>query len=226
MFLFDPTFILIIPVLILSFYAQSKVKNSYNKFNKVKSSTNLTGAEAAEKILNRNGVSNITIKKIGGTLTDHFDPRSNVVSLSEEVYNKSTVSSISIAAHEIGHVLQHQTDYTPIKIRSAILPVASFGSKAAFPLFLIGFLFQTRFLMDLGIIFFAGALLFHLVTLPVEFNASHRAYSELSNGILVRENELRGTKKVLNAAALTYVASTLMALVQLLRLIILRGYRE
>jgi len=226
MFFFDPTFLLIIPVLILSFYAQNKVKSNYNKFNKIKNSAGLSGSEVAKKILNRNGVSNIKIQKTEGTLTDHFNPREKVVNLSEEVYSKPSVSSISIAAHEAGHVLQHQADYVPLKIRNSILPVASFGSKAAFPLFLVGFLFQTNFLMDIGIIFFAGALLFHLATLPVEFNASNQAYAELSNGIIVDKDELQGTKKVLNAAALTYVASTLMALVQLLRLLILRGYRD
>ncbi len=223
---YDPTFILIIPVLILAFWAQSRVKGTYRKYSKEPNSLNMTGGQIARRILDRNGLTGVQVMPIPGELTDHYDPRVKEVHLSEHVYNGRSVSSASIAAHEVGHALQHANGYVPLSLRASILPVASFGSTAAFPLFLAGLFFRIPVLMDIGIIFFAAALLFHIITLPVEFNASHRAIVELGNGLIVRQDELRGNKKVLNAAALTYVASTLMALVQLIRLILLRGSRR
>ncbi len=223
---FDPTFILIIPVLILAFWAQSRVKGTYRKYAKEPNSLNMTGGQIARRILDRNGLTDVRVMPIAGELTDHYDPRVKEVHLSEHVYSGRSVSSASIAAHEVGHALQHANGYVPLTLRASILPVANLGSTAAFPLFLAGLFFRIPMLMDIGIIFFAAALLFHIITLPVEFNASHRAIMELSNGWAVRQDELAGNKKVLNAAALTYVASTLMALVQLIRLILLRGSRR
>lgn len=223
----DYTIILLLPVLALAFYAQHLVKSNYNKFKKYANSSGLSGAEVARTILQKNGLNGVQVEPIQGTLSDHYDPRSRVVHLSEEIYSGRSISAASIAAHEVGHALQHASQYVPLSLRSSIFPVANFGSKAALPLFLAGFIFQTSFLMDTGIWLFGGALLFHLVTLPVELNASHRAIKQLQDGSLViADDELAGSKKVLRAAALTYVASTLMALVQFLRLIILRGARE
>jgi len=226
MFFYDPTFILLIPVLILAFYAQSKVKGEYNRYKKVSCSANLSGAEIAETILHKNDIYDVEIKPITGTLSDHYDPTKKEIRLSEDIFYGKSISAVSIAAHETGHALQHAKDYSPLQLRANILPVANIGSTMAFPLFLIGLFLRTTFLMDLGIIFFAGALLFHLITLPVEFNASQRAIKQLSEGIIVYPEELKGAKAVLKAAALTYVASTLMALVQFLRLIILRNARN
>lgn len=226
MFFYDPTFVLLIPVLILAFYAQSKVKGEYNKYKKVACSANLSGAEIAKAILHKNGVYDVQVVPVSGTLSDHYDPSKKEIRLSEDIYYGKSVSAVSIAAHETGHALQHAGGYYPLQLRANILPVANIGSTMAFPLFLIGLLLGTPFLMDLGIIFFAGALLFHIITLPVEFNASQRAIKQLSEGIIVYPEELKGAKSVLKAAALTYVASTLMALVQFLRLIILRNARD
>ena len=226
MFFFDSTIILLIPVLILAFYAQSKVKGNYQKYSRYRNSANLPGSEIARGILDRNGLSDIKIQAVKGTLTDHYDPRKRVVSLSEDVYHGTTISSAAISAHEVGHAIQHATKYAPLALRATILPVAQIGTSAAFPLFIAGLLFSIPMLMDIGIIFFAGALLFHVVTLPVEFNASQLAYAELSKGIIHSEQETQGVKAVLNAAALTYIAATLMALVNLIRLIMIRGSRN
>lgn len=227
MFYFDPYIILLIPIFILALYAQNLVKGRYNHYKKIRNSNNLTGGEIAKKILERNSLSDVEVVPVSGVLSDHYDPRKRVVKLSEEVYHGRSVAAMSIAAHEVGHAIQHAKNYVPLTIRSSVFPIASFGSQMALPMFLIGFLFGTGFLMDLGILLFGGALLFHLVTLPVEFNASFRAIGELSGGgIVVRQDEVKGTKAVLKAAALTYVASTLMALVHFLRLIFLRGMRQ
>jgi uncharacterized protein len=225
-FPFDPTFVLLIPVLILSVWAQSKVRSNYARFSRVVSSTHLTGAQMARTILDRNGLHDVEVKPIEGVLTDHYDPRTREVHLSQGVYASNSVAAISIAAHECGHALQHAENYAPLAWRSSIVPVANIGSQAAFPLFLVGLIFSIGPLMDVGIIFFAAALLFHLVTLPVEYNASHRALKQMENGIVHQEDELAGSRKVLNAAALTYVAAMLMALMNLLRLLILRGSRD
>jgi Zn-dependent membrane protease YugP len=186
----------------------------------------MTGAQVARTILNRNGLADVAVKPVAGVMSDHYDPRTREVCLSEGVYNSTSVSAISIAAHEVGHALQHAEQYAPLQIRASILPVANLGSTAAFPLFFIGLLLRTGFLMDLGIFFFAGALLFHLVTLPVEYNASSRALKQIQNGLVYQDEEIAGSRKVLNAAALTYVAATLMALMQLIRLILIRNSRD
>lgn len=226
MFILDPTFMLLIPVLILAFYAQSKVKGNYQKYSRFCNSANLPGAEIARRILDRQGLTDVQVKPVRGILTDHYDPRKKVVSLSEGVYSGVSISSAAIAAHEVGHAIQHATKYAPLAMRANILPVARIGTSAAFPLFILGLIMSIPPLMDLGIILFAGALLFHVVTLPVEFNASRRAFAELNNGIIHSEQESKGVKAVLNAAALTYIAATLMALAHLIRLILLRGSRN
>jgi Zn-dependent membrane protease YugP len=222
----DPTFILLIPVLILAFYAQAKVKGNYKKFSQVHSSVGMTGAEVARVILDRNGLTSIPVTAVEGMLTDHYDPRSREVHLSREVYQSDSISALAIAAHECGHALQHAMGYAPLAIRAQILPVANIGSNLAFPLFLAGLFFSISGLMDIGIILFAAALVFHLVTLPVEYNASQRAFEQLNDRIIIYPDEMQGARKVLNAAALTYVAATLMALVNLLRLIVLRNSRD
>ncbi len=226
MFFYDPTIILIIPVLILAFWAQAKVKGTYRQYAKEPNSFQMTGEQVARRILDRNGLTDVRVAPVAGVLTDHYDPRTKEVRLSQDIFYGRSVSSASIAAHEVGHALQHAQGYVPLTIRASILPVANLGSTAAFPLFLAGLFFSIPFLMDLGILFFAGAFLFHLVTLPVEFNASSRAIAQLSQGWMIRQDELVHNRKVLNAAAMTYVAATLMALVQLIRLIVLRGSRD
>ena len=226
MFFGDTTMVLIIPVLILAFYAQSKVKGNFKKYSGVQNSSGLSGAEIARMILDRRGLFEVTVNPVAGVLTDHYDPRKRQVNLSEAVYYGKTVSSASVAAHEVGHAIQHATKYFPLAFRTGILPLAQLGSQAAFPLFLLGLIFSSPMLMDIGIIFFIAALLFHVITLPVEYNASRRAKAELNNGIVVSQHENVGVAEVLNAAAMTYVASTLMALVQLIRLLLIRGSRK
>jgi Zn-dependent membrane protease YugP len=222
----DPTFILLIPVLILAFYAQARVKGNYNKFLQVRSSVKMTGAEIARIILDRNGLADVNVVAIEGTLTDNYNPKTREVSLSKDVFYGDSISAVAITAHECGHALQHATAYAPLMMRASILPVANIGSWLAFPLFFLGLIFSMSPLMDIGIILFAGALAFHLVTLPVEYNASQRAFEQLDDRIIIYKDEMTGARKVLNAAALTYVASTLMALVNLLRLVLLRNSRN
>lgn len=222
----DSTFMLLIPVLLLAFYAQAKVKGNYSKFSKIKSAVRMKGSEVARLILDRNGLQDVQVLPLKGILTDHYDPRIREVHLSEEVYYGDSVSSVTIAAHECGHALQHAFGYTPLVVRASILPVANLGSWLAFPMFFAGLIFSIAPLMDFGIILFAAALGFHLVTLPVEYNASQRAFEQLNDRIIINPVEMNGAKKVLNAAALTYVAATLMALVNLLRLILIRSSRN
>ncbi len=222
-YFWDPTMILLIPAIILAIWAQMRVSSTYSKYSKVSSARGATGAETAKFLLEHNGLPDVKIEAVKGKLSDHYDPRSNTVRLSTDNYRGRSLSAIAVAAHEVGHAIQHGTGYIPLKIRHSILPATNLGSWAAFPLFIIGFLFNTPLLMDIGIILFAGVVIFHFVTLPVEFNASHRALAQLSsNGMLVEE-EMRGARKVLNAAALTYVAATAVALIHLVRLLILRG---
>lgn len=214
MFWYDPTFVLIIPVFILALYAQNKVQSNYKRFQKIANGSGMSGKEIARFILQRNGLYDVPVKPVSGELTDHYDPKSREVHLSEEIFYGRSISSAGIAAHEVGHALQHASSYLPLTVRSGIFPIANIGSTMAFPLFIIGMLLRTPLLMDLGIYFFAGALVFHVVTLPVEFNASRRALAQLGDGILMQPEDMKGAKAVLDAAALTYVASTLMALVQ------------
>jgi uncharacterized protein len=222
-FMFDSTMILLLPAIALAIWSQMRVKSAFKKYSKINSSQGYTGLKVAEYLLRQNGITDVQVEAVEGTLSDHYDPRSKKVRLSVENYKGSSLSALAVSAHEVGHAIQHNKAYFPLQIRHSILPVTNISSWAAFPLFFIGFFFQFPLLMDLGIIFFAGVVLFHFVTLPVEFNASSRALTILeTNGLLV-SSEITGAKKVLNAAALTYVAATAVSLIHLIRLIILRG---
>jgi len=217
---------LILPAMVFAMIAQIKVKSSFKKYSKVGSKRGYTAAMVARQMLDKNSLQHIRIEHINGSLTDHFDPRSNVVRLSDTVYNSTSVAAIGIAAHEVGHAIQHEQEYTPIKIRSSIIPVANFGSMAAMPLVLIGLISSISFLVTAGIILFATVTLFQIVTLPVEFNASFRAVRTLENDMILDSEELSGAKKVLTAAALTYVAALVVSLASLLRLILLSNRRR
>jgi len=225
-FFFDPTMILLIPAFILAVWAQIKVKTTYNKFKKIAAANGMRGAEVARYILQKNGIYDVEVEPVPGELSDHYDPRVKKVRLSEYNYASNSLSAIAVAAHEVGHAIQHAHGYMPLKLRHAILPVTNFASYAAFPLFFIGFLFNGGILMQLGIIFFAAVVLFHVVTLPVEFNASWRALNQLKSSGLLMGTEVTAARKVLTAAALTYVAAAAMALLELLRLIILANSRD
>lgn len=222
MFYYDPYFLLLIPAFILAMYAQGRVRSMYTRYSKVPASSGYNGAQAARMILDSQGLRDVPVEEISGTLTDHYDPLRKILRLSSGVYKGRSLASVGIAAHEAGHAVQHSRVYLPLMIRSGIFPVASFGSWLAFPLFLIGFLFRTPVLMDLGILIFAGVVLFQLVTLPVEFNASRRAMKLLNSTSVVTADEALHTRKVLNAAALTYLAVTAVAVLHLVRLILLR----
>jgi hypothetical protein len=229
MFFYDPTFLLLIPALIFAFWAQWKVQHTYRKYSQVPASNGLTGRDMAAAIMQRNGIGDVGIEEVPGALSDHYDPRVKMVRLSPINYEERSIASIAVAAHEVGHVLQHHQGYVPLSLRSAIAPIASFGSMAAFPLFFIALFFghgQLGWLMDLGILFFSGAVLFQLVTLPVEFDASKRALVQLTQSGAVTQEEVAGAKAVLDAAALTYVAAAAMAALQLLRLILIRDSRR
>jgi hypothetical protein len=226
MFFWDWTLMLIIPAAILALYAQWKVKSTYKTYNQVQASKGLTGRQAAEILLRENGIEDVTIEEVAGELSDHYDPRDRTVHLSSPIYRGSSISSISVAAHEVGHAIQHNIGYYPLTLRHSILPVTSLGSWLAWPLFFAGFIFSAPSLMDIGIILFTMVVLFQVVTLPVEFNASTRALLQLQNGGYLRSDEYLGAKKVLQAAALTYVAASAMAILQLIRLLILRQSRD
>lgn len=225
-FLGDPTFILLIPAMIFAIYAQGKVKSTFNRYLRVRGNQGYTGAQAARKILEAEGLHNIPIELINGHLSDHYDPRKKVLRLSNAVYNGTSVASLGVAAHEVGHAIQHAMGYAPLMIRNSLAPIAGFGSQAAWFLFLMGFIFDFTDLMTIGIWFFIAVVLFQLITLPVEFNASSRAIHLLESQGLLTTGEIVPAKRVLNAAALTYVAATVTAITQLLRLIILRGRRR
>ncbi len=222
-FFFDSTMILLIPCGILALYAQYKVRNTYKKFSQVAAAAGLSGAETARRILAQNRVHDVAVEEVPGTLSDHYDPRDKVVRLSTDIYHGHHLAGLAVAAHEVGHALQHAGGYFPLHVRHTILPVANLGSTLAFPLFLAGMFFSVPSLMDIGILFFAAAVAFSVITLPVEFNASSRALTLLAEGRFLAPRESRLARKVLNAAALTYVAATAMALMQLIRLLILRG---
>ncbi|MEE9168478.1 MAG: zinc metallopeptidase [bacterium] len=226
MFYFDPTFVLLIPVMILALYAQFRVRRTYEKFSKVQSSWGRRGANVAQDILGHNQLHNVSIEQGEGKLSDHYDPRTKKVVLSPENYNGHSIAALSVAAHEVGHAIQHKIEYAPLQLRHSILPVANIGSTLAFPLFLIGLFMSIGPLMQAGVILFSGVVLFQLITLPVEFDASARAIRILQSGGYLTPQEVPLARKVLNAAALTYVAATAVALVHLLRLIILSGSRD
>lgn len=220
-YIYDSSMILIIPAFILAIWAQFRVKSTYRKFKGVRSANGIRGVDAAKKILEYNGIYDVKVESVSGELSDHYDPRVKKVRLSQSNYESSSLAALAVAAHEVGHAIQHNTGYAPLALRHSILPVTQIASWAAFPLFLIGFFLNTPLLINLGIIFFAAVVLFHFVTLPVEFNASSRALAQLEqHGMLVTE-EVNGARKMLNAAALTYVAAATMALLQLIRLILI-----
>ena len=221
-------FLFMIPCLILSIYCSAKVNSTFNKYSKVANKRGITGAQAAHQVLSANGVTGVRIEQVSGHLSDHFDPRTNTIRLSESVYNSTSVAAVGVAAHEAGHAVQHAQDYLPNKIRSAIVPVANIGSKLSWILILIGFLLpvQYNFVVTLGIVFFSLSVLFTLVTLPVEFNASNRALSTIKNTNLLYDDEYNGAKKTLSAAAMTYVAAAATAVAQLLRLVLLANRRR
>lgn len=225
-FYFDPTYILVIIGALICLAASARVKLTFRKYNRVRSMSGMTGAQAAERILRAAGIHDVRIEHVSGDLTDHYDPRSKVLRLSDSTYGSASVAAVGVAAHECGHAIQHQKSYAPLTIRGAIVPVANFGSAAAWPLIVIGMFISSNtgtLLIDIGIICFSLAVMFQLVTLPVEFNASGRALAMLGDyGMLDRE-ETNGCRKVLRAAALTYVAAAASAILQLLRLVLLFG---
>jgi len=228
-FFFDPTMLLLVPALIFAFWAQWKVQHTYQKYSRVRAANGMTGRDMAKAILTRNGIGDVPVEEVGGVLTDHYDPRVRRVRLSSHNFREPSLAAIAVGAHEVGHAMQHANGYAPLGIRAAIAPVAGFSSMLAFPLFFIGFIFNNpalAWLMDLGILFFSGAVIFHLVTLPVEFDASKRALAQLTSSGSLAPEEVAGAKKVLDAAALTYVAAAAMAALQLLRLVLLRNSRN
>ena len=229
MFFWEPTFFLLLPPLILAFYAQARVRGAYKKYSQIFAASKISGARVAHELLQTSGAGDVKVEKVAGELTDRYDPRTRVLRLSQGVYESTSIAALGIAAHESGHAIQHQSHYQPLALRTMIYPVASLGSTLAFPLFFIGFIFSRRgpsVLMDIGILLFAAAVVFSLVTLPVEFNASKRALALLEDRRFLTADEMTGARKVLKAAALTYVASTATAAMQLLRMFILRQSRD
>lgn len=223
----DPTYIILIPAILLSIFAQTKIQSTFNKYQGVKSIKNYTGYDAAHRLLMKNGLSNVTIELTRGRLSDHYDPRSKVLRLSNDIYYGTSVASLGVAAHEVGHAIQHAKGYVPLQIRNLLVPVASFGSKFSWIILLLGIFVGNVMFINFGIYLFAGIVLFQIITLPVEFNASNRAVYELAETGIILDEEKAPIKKVLNAAALTYVAATLMSVLQLLRLLALTSrYRR
>lgn len=224
---FDPTMIILIPTIILTLYAQNKVNSNFNKYLRIPTKKGYTGLQVARLLLDQNGLKDIPIELTRGKLSDHYDPGKKVLRLSGEVYRGNSIASVSVAAHEVGHAIQHANDYTPLILRNKVFPIAKFGSSAAWIFIFVGLLIPSMgSLMDVGIILFATAVLFQIITLPVEFNASSRALDLLDgNGVLL-SNEEQGAKKVLSSAALTYVAAMASGIAQLLRLLLIRGRRD
>ena len=226
---YDGTYLLVVIGALLSLMASAKVKSSFARYSNVRSMSGMTGREAAERILRNSGIYDVQVQHIYGNLTDHYDPRNKVLSLSDSVYNSNSVAAIGVAAHECGHAIQHAKGYAPLSIRGALVPVANFGSTISWPLILMGLLIRSNASMlfiNLGILAFSIAVLFQIVTLPVEFNASRRAVRILGETGMLGPDELRGTRKVLSAAALTYVAGAAAGILQLLRLLIIGGRRN
>jgi len=220
---FDFTYIILLPAIILALYAQAKVKSTFQKYLSVPASSRLTGAMVARQLLQQNGISDVRVEMVSGNLSDYYDPRKKVLRLSPDVYESNSLAALGVAAHETGHAVQDYTGYFALNLRAGFLPVANFGSTLSFPLLIIGFLMNSDFLIRLGVFAFAGVVLFQLITLPVEFNASSRAIAMLVDGGYIRSNEVGPAKKVLSAAALTYVAATVVAILNLVRLLILSG---
>ena len=229
---FDTTYItLVLPCLIFAMIASSRVRSTFQKYSRQISARRITGAQAAQRVLLANGVQGVRIERVSGELTDHYDPKANVIRLSDNVYNNPSTAAIGVACHEAGHAVQYAQSYAPIKLRAAIIPITNFGSKLAMPLILLGILlnflgeFSYTFIY-LGIAAFGLSLVFQLVTLPVEFNASRRALAAIESNELLTQEELKGAKKTLSAAAMTYVAATAVALAQLIRLLSIFGRRR
>jgi uncharacterized protein len=218
--------LLLAPALILTLYAQWKIKSIYSQMSQVRSTSRMTGAQVAKSLLQRNDINDVTVESVEGDLTDHYDPIHKTLNLSSGVYGSDSLAAIGVAAHETGHAIQHKVAYGPLKLRQTMYPMANFGSMLAMPLFIVGLMVSSlKILTTVGIIFFAASVAFTVITLPVEFNASKRALAQLANNGMVKGEEIEGARKVLNAAALTYVAAAAMAVMQLIRLLLIRNSR-
>lgn len=225
----DPTYILVVIGAVICMIALARVKGTFNKYSQLRSMSGMNGAQVAQRVLQAAGIYDVQVRHVSGSLTDHYDPRTKTVNLSDPVYNATSVAALGVAAHECGHAIQHAKSYAPLSIRSALVPIANFGSMLAWPVILIGLLFNTRssgLIIDIGILLFSAAVLFQLVTLPVEFDASRRALVMLRTQGILADDELRYTRRVLKSAALTYVASAAAAILQLLRIILITNGRR
>ena len=226
---FDPTYMLVLIGVVICLAASAKMRSTFSRYSGIRNHSGMTGREAAEQVLHRAGIYDVRVEHVSGNLTDHYDPRSKVLRLSDATYGSASVAAVGVAAHECGHAIQHATGYAPLAFRSALVPVANFGSTIAWPLILIGLLFNSQssvLFLNLGILAFSLAVLFQIVTLPVEFNASSRAIRMLSGNGMLYEDEVQATRKVLTAAALTYVAGAASAILQLLRIILISNSRR
>ena len=225
----DPTYILVVIGAVICMIASARVKGTFNKYSQLRSMSGMNGAQVAQRVLQAAGIYDVQVRHVSGSLTDHYDPRTKTVNLSDPVYNATSVAALGVAAHECGHAIQHAKSYAPLSIRSALVPIANFGSMLAWPVILIGLLFNTRssgLIIDIGILLFSAAVLFQLVTLPVEFDASRRALVMLRTQGILADDELRYTRRVLKSAALTYVARAAAAILQLLRIILITNGRR
>ncbi|RGT14551.1 peptidase [Agathobacter rectalis] len=225
----DPTYILVVIGAVICMIASARVKGTFNKYSQLRSMSGMNGAQVAQRVLQAAGIYDVQVRHVSGSLTDHYDPRTKTVNLSDPVYNATSVAALGVAAHECGHAIQHAKNYAPLSIRSALVPIANFGSMLAWPVILIGLLFNTRssgLIIDIGILLFSAAVLFQLVTLPVEFDASRRALVMLRTQGILADDELKYTRRVLKSAALTYVASAAAAILQLLRIILITNGRR
>ena len=225
----DPTYILVVIGAVICMIASARVKGTFNKYSQLRSMSGMNGAQVAQRVLQAAGIYDVQVRHVSGSLTDHYDPRTKTVNLSDPVSNATSVAALGVAAHECGHAIQHAKSYAPLSIRSALVPIANFGSMLAWPVILIGLLFNTRssgLIIDIGILLFSAAVLFQLVTLPVEFDASRRALVMLRTQGILADDELRYTRRVLKSAALTYVASAAAAILQLLRIILITNGRR
>lgn len=225
----DPTYILVVIGAVICMIASARVKGTFNKYSQLRSMSGMNGVQVAQRVLQAAGIYDVQVRHVSGSLTDHYDPRTKTVNLSDPVYNATSVAALGVAAHECGHAIQHAKSYAPLSIRSALVPIANFGSMLAWPVILIGLLFNTRssgLIIDIGILLFSAAVLFQLVTLPVEFDASRRALVMLRTQGILADDELRYTRRVLKSAALTYVASAAAAILQLLRIILITNGRR
>lgn len=229
MFYFDPTYMLVIVGVIICLLASAKMRSTFQKYARVRSHSGMTGREAAEEVLRRAGIYDVRVERVAGNLTDHYDPRTKVLRLSDATYGSNSIAAVGVAAHECGHAIQHAQGYVPLKIRGSLVPVANLGSTLAWPLILLGLLFtgeSSVMFLNLGVLAFSLVVLFQIVTLPVEFNASNRAIRILGSSGIMYPEEVKDTKKVLSAAALTYVAGAAAAILQLLRIVLLTGRRR